>query len=385
MVKREKHQMRWIYFLLLILFVYINAVNGETQSFNITLQNNTALNFESGYYIIELIGIHTQFPAFVKVNLTANGESKTFNLYENENSYLPKPYDKIDLRANNITETEATILVVFPAEWNFPEKYIIPTKVELLNIPQIVIIKSVDKTKINIGDVVEIKILVEAKGNGTAYNLTLIEELPRGFSLAPGSRFPPVIQSSLGAGERQEIYYALKAVESGIFNIEPTTVTYGSESNKSNPVTIEVAEVSEKSNLTTVISVDKDNVKTDDLVRVTIKTTNVGNASAESILIDGNIPSGLVATEGDLRHAYQKVDPKESEEYIVVLKAIEPANYSISLKTFYSDDMAGMISTSKSITVTKKEKDYLYIFIPAAIVVIGIVLFTLRRHREYSY
>ncbi len=384
MVAMGKIKMKWLYFSLLILFIYPNIVRGETQTFNFTLQNNTGLNFEAGSYLIEVIGINAQPPNSVKVNLTTDGESKTFNLYEGENSYLSKPYNKLDIRAISITETQATISVTTPNEWSYPEKYIVPTK--SAGEPQIVLTKSIDKTNISVGDVVEVKILVENKGNGTAYNLTLTEELPNGFSRAPGSRFPPQIQETLDAEGKQELYYALKAVDSGTFDIEPTIVSYGVKSSQSNTITIKVAEIlEEKSNLTTAISVDKDNVKTDDSIKVDIKITNIGKAPATSILIDGSVPSGLITTEGDLKQGYKKIDAGESEAYTVFLKAIEPGNYSINLKTFYNDDKEGTVSASKPITVTKNEKGYLYVIIPAAIIVIGVILFTVRRHKQYSF
>ncbi len=384
MVAMGKIKMKWLYFSLLILFIYPNIVKGETQTFNFTLQNNTGLNFEAGSYIIEVIGINAQSPKSVIVNLTTDGESKTFNLYESENPYLSKPYNKLDIIATSITETKATISVTTPSEWSYPEKYIIPTKAA--GEPQIVLTKSIDKSNISVGDVVEVKIIVENKGNGTAYNLTLIEELPNGFSRAPGSRYPPQIQETLDAGGKQELYYALKAVESGTFELEPTTVTYGVKSSQSNTITIKVAEIlEEKSNLTTAISIDKDSIKTDDPIRVDVKITNIGKAPATSVLIDGTIPSGLITTEGDLKQGYKRIDAGESEVYTVFLKAIEPGNYSINLKTFYNDDKEGTVSASRPITVTKNEKGYLYVIIPVAIMVIGIILFAVRRHKQYSF
>jgi uncharacterized repeat protein (TIGR01451 family) len=384
MVAMGKIKMKWLYFSLLILFIYPNIVKAETQTFNFTLQNNTGLNFEAGAYLIEVIEINAHSPNSVKVNLTTDGESKTFNLYEGENSYLSKPYNKLDIIATSITETQATISVTVPNEWSYPEKYIIPTKAA--GEPQIVLTKSIDKTNISVGDVVEVKIIVENKGNGTAYNLTLTEELPNGFSRAPGSRFPPQIQETLDAGGKQELYYALKAVDSGTFELEPTTVTYGVKSSQSNTITINVSEaLEEKSNLTTAINVDKDSIKTDDPIKVDVKITNIGKAPATSVLIDGAVPSGLITTEGDLKQGYKKIDAGESEVYTVFLKAIEPGNYSINLKTFYNDDKEGTISASKPITVTKNEKGYLYVIIPVVIVVIGIVLFAVRRHKQYSF
>ncbi|MDL5503477.1 MAG: hypothetical protein QSU88_09700, partial [Candidatus Methanoperedens sp.] len=64
-----------------------------------------------------------------------------------------------------------------------------------------------------------------------------------------------------------------------------------------------------------------------------MKITNKGNISAESILIKAMVPKGMEVIEGDLRQAYTKIEPDESEEYSATLKAIESGNYSIQLKT----------------------------------------------------
>jgi uncharacterized repeat protein (TIGR01451 family) len=278
--------------------------------------------------------------------------------------------------------------VEYPDTWSYPDRYTVEKPVIAEKIPNIVLKKSVDKTSLNKGDVVEFKIIVENTGNGTAYNLTLDEKLPQGFTRAAGSSFPPAIQDELKAGGSLELLYALKAVESGSYNIEPTTVKYGSNIARSNSFLIIVLdEKIEKSKLTTVITLDKGNIFTGESVKATVKITNNGNNSAESILIDleGPVPKGMEVTEGDLRQVYKKIEPGESEEYYATLKAVEAGNYSIKLKTIYSDDSKGFSSNSDAIIVTEKEKNYLYILIPAIIIIAGIALFVIRRHREYSY
>ncbi len=75
----------------------------------------------------------------------------------------------------------------------------------------------------------------------------------------------------------------------------------------------------------------------------------------------------------------------EAKEYRVGLKATETGNYSIHLRTTYNDDVIGIPSDSETITVTGKEGNYLYFLLPVMIFILGIVLFTIKRHREYSY
>lgn len=378
--------MRRLWFLIILISIFISGANAQTQSYNFTIQNNTGFNFEGGYYIIEVIEINNHAPKVVKVNLTTSGSSKTYNLYEGENPYLNFPYDRIDLMASSIFDNTANLQVFFPDDWGSPEPFTVTKKVESVKIPDIVLTKSADKTSVNIGDVIEIKIIVENKGNGTAEEIKITETFPNGFSRAPGVVFPPVVKDSLEAGEIQELYYALKAVESGSFNIESTVVSYGSKSSKSNKLGITVLKEEEKkSHLETVITLDKNNVVTGDLIEVKVDLTNDGEAPAGSVMVDGTLPSGFEIVEGDLRQLYKKIEPGESEQYTVTLKAVEEGNYSISLKTVYNHELTGSISNSEDIIVTKNERDYLLIIMPAGIIVIGIILFTIKRHKEYRF
>ncbi len=124
---------------------------------------------------------------------------------------------------------------------------------------------------------------------------------------------------------------------------------------------------------------------TDDLIKATVKITNTGKAPAKSVLIDGTPPLGVEIAQGDLRQVYDSIAPAEAKEYRVTLKPKEAGNFSINLRTLYNDDTIGFSSASEQITVTQKERNYLYILVPIIIIIAGIVLFTIKRHKEYSY
>src|SRR3989337_2096423 len=216
-------------FLLLTLSVFsipVEAVKNDS----FFLENNTGLDFMNGYYKIEVIevGKPGDMP-FVKLNLITGGLEKQYYLRENEDpSINTEPFDKINLNSSFITQTVAKITVEYPDTWSIPVKYTIERPVVAEKIPNIVLTKSADRVIINKGDIVEFKIVMENTGNGTASNLSLDESFPPGFTKAPGSRFPPAIQEELKAGEHLELLFALKAVEAGSYNIEPTIVKYGS-------------------------------------------------------------------------------------------------------------------------------------------------------------
>ncbi len=377
--KNEGNHIRKLTLLLLILLIF-STVAEASQTFNFTMQNNTALNFENESYVIEVIEIYR--PMYVKVNMTSSGSSRINTLFDNE----PITFNQISLSASSITNADAMITIEFPTGWGFPKKYQIVRPVAPVGIPNIVLTKTVDKTNINVGDVAEFKIKMENIGNATAHNLTLIWPQYKGFTITLGSRLPSVINTELAAGKNQEFYYALKAVESGTFKIEPVTVNYDTKTNTSNSLTITVtAPTQEKSNLSTVISIDKKDAYTDDPIKVTVKITNNGKVAAKSVLIDGTPPLGMEVVDGDLRQVYDSIAPFDAKEYRVTLKPKESGNYSIQLRTTYNDDTIGTPSYSEPIIVTQKERNYIYILVPIVIIIAGIVLFTIKRHREYSY
>jgi uncharacterized repeat protein (TIGR01451 family) len=378
---KKDHSIRKLVFLLLISLMASTIGSASTQTFNFSMQNNTGLSFENGSYKIEIIELAR--PVYVKVNMTYGDTPVIRNLYDSE---APITFNQIKLGASFITETSAMITIEFPAGWGYPKKYQVVHPVAPVVVPNIVLTKSVDKTNVNVGDVVEFKIKMENTGNGTAYNLTLNEQPPNGFSNAPGSRLPSVINAELAAGASQELYYALKAVESGTFNIEPTIAIYSSKTSKSNSLTITVAAATqEKSNLTTAISLDKMNVTAGESLIATVKITNTGKATAKSVRIKGTTPLGMEVIDGNLIKDYESIVPAGIEEYRFTLKANEAGNYTIHLITVYNDNEAGVPSDSDTITVTGKEGNYLYYSIPIMIFIIGIVLFVIKRHREYSY
>ncbi len=376
--KNKDCLMRKLTFLLLILLMFPAASDGAMQKFNFTVQKNTALNFENVSYLIEVIEISR--PMYVRVNLTSGGMSRINNLYDSEPSIT---FNELKLSAASITDTDAVITIEFPTGWSAPKRYQ-ATRPALT--PNIVLTKSADKTNINVGDVVEFKIKMENTGNATAHNLTLVETPSKGFAIATGSRFPSVINVELAAGASKEFYYAMKAVESGTFKIEPATVNYDSKTSASNSLTITVGEAAqEKSNLTTTISIDKNNVYTNDLIKATVKITNTGNAATKYVDIDFTPPPGMEAIEENIRQVPDSIAPNDPKEYRITLKANEAGNYTLHLRTVYNDDTSGTTSYSEPIVVIQKESSYLYIIVPIIIIVVGVVLFTIKRHREYSF
>jgi uncharacterized repeat protein (TIGR01451 family) len=330
---------------------------------------------------IEVVEINP--PYYAKVNVTSGVVSKYSNLFDGEGSV---PFNQIKVNSSYITSKNVRLTIEFPDGWGYPKSYKIEPPVIPVGIPNLVLTKTADKTSINPGDVISFTIKVENTGNATAFNLSLTERLPTGFSAAPGSMFPPTIQDKLDAGDSLVEYYALKAVDPGTYIIEPTEIKYGAKTSKSGQITITVADIiTEKSNLTTVINIDKTNVYTDEPIKADVRITNTGKASAKSVLIDGSPPMGTTVVEGDFRQVYDAIAPGEQKEYRVVFKAQEEGNFSINLRTVYNDYPTGSLTKSGQISATRKEGNNLFIILLIIFILMGVVMFTIRKHKEYSY
>ncbi|MDW7726281.1 MAG: BatD family protein [Candidatus Methanoperedens sp.] len=383
--------MRKIWIILLVLLMFSGVASAKVEYFY--MENNTGLNFMNGYYLIEVIDIK-KADFFAIVNLTSDGQSNRYHIRSESSSISTYPWNRInDINASFFTDNSFRMGIDYPDNWSAPVKYTISsatgTKSDSSKVPIIVVTKSVEETDINVGDIIEIKIKTTNTGNETASGVTLTEYMPEGFIRATGSRFPPVVKEKLEPGESDEIYYALEAVKAGTFTIEPTKIEYGTGRKESNSITITVSrEVKEKSQLVTEIFIDDNDVMTGDLINMVVKIINNGNASAESVLIEGSVPKGLELEEGDLRQLYKKIESGEYESYSVILKAVDGGNYTVRLKTSYNDDTVGFATSSETISVTKKEKnpvDYWYIILPITGLMVGVVLFTMNRHKEYRY
>jgi len=378
---KGEDRMRRFYFFVIFFLMAIHTANASTQIYSFTMENNTGLDFENGGVLIGIVEINP--PYYIKVNLTSDSISKIQNLYDAEPLFT---FDPIKVNSSYITSKNVRLTIEFPDGWSYPKSYKIEPPVIPVGIPNLILTKTTDKTSIDPGDVVSFTIKVENTGNATAFNLSLTERLPIGFSAAPGSRFPPPIQDKLDQGASMELYYALKAVDPGTYIIEPTEIKYGPKTSKSGQITVTVTDIiQEKSNLTTVISIDRTNIYTDEPIKADVRITNTGKADAKSVLIDGSPPMGTTIVEGDFRQVYDTIAPGEQKAYRVVFKAQEEGNFSIDLRTVYNDYPTGSLTNSEQITATRKEGNNLFIILPIIIILIVVAIFTIRKHKEYSY
>ncbi|RLG26315.1 hypothetical protein DRN85_03350 [Methanosarcinales archaeon] len=345
--------------------------------------------FENGYYKVTLVRTDDVM-GFAWFNFSCENcfhEPKELKGYQDESQYYPSKDEQIisirEIRA--VTANRAIVNLTFPSNWDWQI-----VTAEDAKVPKFVITKTVDKTRVKVDEIIQVKITIKNVGNGSASDID-IDEIPSTALIPMGEELEPKIKDPLPAGESDSDTYLVQAVKSGTFNIPKTTVKYESESGEkytaeSDTVSITVLAPEVKlSNLTTTIQFDKSNVLIDEEITATIIIKNVGDAPANDIDLINRLPAGLELVGGALEDKYHEIKPGDSRELNAVIRAAEVGNYTLTPRTVYSDGETS--TTSPVISVTEEDVDYTkYMYlIPILLILIIILILVIKRHREYSF
>ena len=259
-----------------------------------------------------------------------------------------------------------------------------------MTVPKLLITKSVDKTTIKLGDIVQVTVILENMGNGSASDIAIIES-PSAALVPLGSGLRLKVKDPLPAGESDDDAYSVESVKSGTFEIPETVVTYYSESKEkytaeSDAISIKVlAPEVRVSNLETTIQFDKVEVLKGAEIAAITTIKNTGDAPANSITLINKIPAGLELVSGEVENTYFEIKPGEMRELTALIRAKEVGNYTFNPRTVYSDGETTI--TSQTIVVTKKVvnyKKYLYL-VPIGLITALLIWFIIKRHKEYSF
>jgi uncharacterized repeat protein (TIGR01451 family) len=282
--------------------------------------------------------------------------------------------------------------------------------------PKLVIIKSVDKSEIEVGDVITVTVNARITGNDAASDVLFTDPKQEHFVLKETtyevSTRIPKIDYGQSVPETLVYIYKLKATEAGTFDLRAVTATYTNSAGQtyqssSNTPSITVNEGNKQSaNVDTIINVDLSSVERNEKITSTVILRNTGSAPARAVRLDIMVPQGMEYISGDEgvetvggnpRIYIETLQPNNDKEFSYTLKAKEVGTYSINseLSYEYSNgiDAQNIRQNEKfatsSISVKEGKFDFLiknplYIIILATILaVVGFHAY--RRHREYRY
>jgi uncharacterized repeat protein (TIGR01451 family) len=393
----NKHNLAILTLFLLTLIIHIpHALAVDKTTVEFPLEVGGAVYFEDGHYKVKLVSTKWDM-GWAVLNITCEGclyEPRKLYGRQNETVHYPGTDNAIISITNtrSVTKDTALVTISFPKDWSF----VILTAKEVeekekpVTVPKLEVTKTVDKTTVKLNDIIQVKITVKNTGNGSAQDID-IKEMPSTALIPLGEELKPKIKDPLPPGESDFDTYLVQAVKNGSFTLPKTIVTYYSESGKkytgeSNILTVKVLAPEVKhANLTTSVQFDKPHLLKGEETTVTITIKNEGDAPARNINIINKLPIGLELINGDLEDTYFEIKPGETRELRAVIKAKEVGNYTLEPRVVYSDGET--ITTSPTIIVTKKVVDYKkYAYlIPIALIIILIIGFIIKRHREYSF
>ncbi|RZB29567.1 MAG: hypothetical protein AEth_01078 [Candidatus Argoarchaeum ethanivorans] len=398
-----KHSMNKYIPLILITLFFISVIcacqvasASDRISLEFPLETGDSIYFEDGYYKVTLVGTEWQF-GWALLSISCDG-----CLYEQREVYGRKNqtihYPTTDSPMISITDTidvsrdSARVTISFPEHWS--RKLVTAEEVKEetkpVTVPKLLITKSVDKTTIKLGDIIQVTVIVENVGNGSANDIAIIES-PSAALVPLGSGLRLKVKDPLPAGESDDDAYSVESVKSGTFEIPRTVVTYYSESKEkytaeSDAISIKVlAPEVRVSNLETTIQFDNVEVLKGAEIAAITTIKNTGDAPANSITLINKIPAGLELVSGEVENTYFEIKPGEMRELTALVKAKEAGNYTFNPRTVYNDGETTI--TSQTIVVTKKVvnyKKYLYL-VPVGLIIALIVWFLIKRHKEYSF
>lgn len=282
--------------------------------------------------------------------------------------------------------------------------------------PKLVIVKSIDKSEIDVGDVITVTVTARTTGNDAANSVRFTDPKQEHFVLKETtyevSTSIPKIDYGQSVPETLVYIYNIKATEAGTFDLRAVTATYTNSAGQtyqssSNTPSVTVSEGNKQSaNVETIMNVDLSSVERNEKITSTVILRNTGSAPAQAVRLDIVVPDGMEYVGGDEgietiggkpRIYIETLQPNNDKEFRYTLKAKEMGTYSISseLSYEYSNGVDAQnikqneeFATS-SISVKEGKFDFLfknplYIIIPAIILaVIGFQVY--RRHREYRY
>lgn len=265
----------------------------------------------------------------------------------------------------------------------------------LKDIPVLQLTKTLSGTKIGVGELVTIYLEVKNTGNGDALSVSVNDPFPAEFAFVSGNNYwtgtiPPNIAIPL--------HYVLRTTKPGIFQVGAARAEYKNASGYSNTsfskayqievIGANITPVKKAAKLDVKIILDKREIIEGEEFNVKIEATNIGNATAKNIRLEGILPDELQVVKGDLDYFIPALEERNIKKYEATLKASRPGTYNIKIDTVHDDGAEKF--TSDLIVV--KESPYAYLsrlpiyfyLLPAALIAIA-TGWIVWRHKQFKY
>jgi len=261
--------------------------------------------------------------------------------------------------------------------------------------PSLTLTKEVDKSNVEIGDIIRVTIKAKNNGNGIAKRISIDQGLTPGFTFKSNIFTTHPTELGIGSSFTQMFIYEIEATDSGTFSLSPATATYSSPvfdddySSKSNSPSVTVAAAAvETSEIDLKVTADKTKIKRGEEITFTIHVQNLKDVPATTIRIDPIIPGNMTYVSGseDINIISEKPVIQESvygaryeKDYTITLKADEIGSGELIVKLTYNNvaDIINKEITSDTFYIEEGEFDYiaefpLYVYLTPVLIVVAI-------------
>lgn len=374
---------------LLMLVIPMTVAGAEPT--NVTIKLNEYIVLNNDIYI-ELFDVGSDMGWSAKVHFYSYrdqvGTKRTLYKGDIPTKYTSGSGMEIGVTLDSIFSNAAFFVIESSTELKITERHAGKEESETVAVPKLTIRRTIDPNKAEIGQTVKVTLTIKNTGNGTATDITLAE----GTIAETYKDGCPSTIEDIAAGATKRVEYDLKIgadAQSGTHEMPASILNYKGESRDSHSTQSQssVLEIIPETVLAPELTISIDPidyvVTCGDEVPMAVTITNIGNATSEKVYVKGDLPSGVRLVKGaELEPIYESIKPDRSEEYGVTLIASEEGKHVVEMKVMWADEEA---TTVFEFRAEKSGLEKYYIYAIAAIPILLILLWIIKRRREYSY
>ena len=329
---------------------------------------------------------------------------------------------KVEMRLKSVHGGRVATVVIMLSNYNPGDLYINKllengrSEAVFAGDPEVVITKSIDKSKIKLGETVTVTVKAKNTGNDTANNVTFMDPKQEHFVLEETvyevSSTIPKMEYGESVPETLVYIYKLKATDAGTFDLKAVNASYTNSAGQiyqtsSNMPSITVSEGNKlHANVEARMNVDSLSVERNEKIVSNVILRNTGNAPAQAVRVDILLPEnfeyvegeeGIESVGGTPRIYIETLEPNNDKEFTYTLKAKEVGTYNINSKLSYEynngietqNQKVSNNSTTLNIYVKEGKFDFLiknplYIVV-STIILAAVSIHIYKKHKEYRY
>ena len=374
-----------------VLLMLIFSMTAAAESINVTIGVDEYIVLNNDIYI-EVLDVSGAMGWSAQVwfysYLDSVGTKKTLYVGDIPISYTSGSGLTIEVTLDSVFSNGASFVIESSKKLYVTERQEGEVETEPVTVPKLTITRTIDPNSAEVGQTVKVTLTIKNTGNGTATDIELIE----GTIAKTYKDGCPSTIDDIAAGATERIEYDLKIgddVQPGTREMPASVLNYKSESGVSDSTLSQssVLEIIAKEVLLPELTISIDPidyvVTCGDDVPMVVTITNVGNATSEKVYVKGDRSPGVqLVNGGELEPVYESIKPDKSEEYEVTLVANEEGKHVIEMRVMWADEEATAVF---EFWAEKSGLEKYYVYIIAAIPILLILLWIIKRRREYSY